>query len=404
MPSISSPRLPAAKNMINSPSVSNSRHLRVVWLLYFFQFAGVGTFITFINLFLHEAGLTGTEIGLVGMLGALFGMLSATLWGYLSDRSGRTRLLLIVSTLGTAVVAQFYPTATTFLGFAGFACLFGSFNSGAATLVDSLTLSLLGERREDYGRYRLGGTIGYILATLLSGVVFEQIGVRALFPAFGLTCAGFVVAALFLPTRPVQTSIRQTAEPGAILTMIRQPVWLILVTCVFLMWMASTGANSFLNIVLKNMGGSDPLIALTFTAPAIAELPFMAFSGALIRRFGATRLFWIATVGYIIRFMLYSQISSPGWAPIINAFAGPMYVMFWNSAINIANRMAPPGLAATAQGLIFSSVSLAGVVGAVLSGWLFDQLGSSGLFMAMTASCTLAFLLYTAGQITSKHK
>jgi MFS transporter, PPP family, 3-phenylpropionic acid transporter len=391
--------LPVVEPLTDTGEQPPSRHLRVVWFLFFFQFAGIGVFLTFINVFLHNAGMSGTQIGVIGMLGALSGMVSATLWGYLSDRTGQTRLLLIAGALGAALSAQLYPIATDFGGFILYACLFSVFNSAGGTLVDSLALSLLGSARENYGRYRLGGSIGYILSSVLSGLFYERVGLQALFPTFAVTCLCFIIAACFLPSRPVQRRAHNTSPAGSILAMIRQPAWMILVAIAFLLWMSSSGANGFLSIAIKNMGGSNALVGLTFAAPTIAELPFMAFSAYFIRRFGPTRLLWIATAGYILRFILYCLIPGPGWAPFINAYAGPMYVMYWNSTINLANRMAPPGLAATAQGLIVSATSLAGLVGALLSGYLFDQLGSTGLFLTLSGACFLAFAIYTTGQL-----
>ena len=150
---------------ISPEEPSNERPLQIIRLLYFFQFAGIGIFVSFINVYLHDAGLNGTEIGLVGTLASLFGMLGATSWGCLSDRTGRPRLILIIGALGMAAVSQLYPLTTSFPAFALIASLYGAFNSATSTLVDSLALSFLGNRREDYGRYRLGGSIGYIFAT-----------------------------------------------------------------------------------------------------------------------------------------------------------------------------------------------------------------------------------------------
>lgn len=375
---------------------TNIRPLQIVRWLFFFQFAGVGIFVSFINVYLHDTGLTGTQIGLVGMLGSLSGMLSATLWGYLSDRTGQPRVLLIIGALGSAVVSQLYPLAGSFLGFAIIASLYGAFNSASNTLVDSLALSFLGNQRENYGRYRLGGSFGYILATAISGVVFERTGLQAMFPAFFIACLAFIITALFLPPRAVQ---RQKAQFKSISIMIRQPVWLVLIATVFLVWLASSGSFGFLNITVKNMGGSDSLVGFVFTTMALAELPFMAFSGALIRRFGANRLLWLATILYIMRFFLYSQMGAPEWALGVSIISGPAFVLFWNSAINVANQMAPPGLAATAQGLVVSTTSLASVIGTLLSGWLFDRLGSSGLFLVLSGFGLAAFLLYSVGQI-----
>jgi PPP family 3-phenylpropionic acid transporter len=384
-----------------SEDPSYVRPLQIVRLLFFFQFAGIGIFVSFINVYLHDAGLNGTQIGLVGMLASLFGMLGATLWGYLSDRTARPRIILIIGALGTAVVSQLYPLASTFSGFALIASLYGGFNAATSTLVDSLALSFLGKRREDYGRYRLGGSFGYILATSISGLVFEKFGLSTMFPAFGVVSLAFVVTALFLPSRAIQ---RQSSKFKSISTMIRQPVWQILIATVFLIWLASSGSFSFLNVTIKNMGGSDSLVGFVFTTSALVEIPFMAYSGSLIRRFGASRLLWLATLGYILRFFLYSQMGAPEWALGISVLSGPMFVLFWNSTINVANQLAPPGLTATAQGLVVSTTGFAGVIGTLLSGWLFDLLGSSGLFLVLSGFCVLGFLLFSFGQIRFMRK
>lgn len=386
---------------MDNSSLTNRRPLQIVRLLYFFQFAGVGIFFTFINIFLHDAGLSGTQIGVINMLSALSGMLGATLWGYLSDRTGQTRLILMTGALCTAVVAQLYPLAHSFPGFVIFSSLFGFFNAAVSTLVDSLTLALLGSHREDYGRYRIGGSLGYILATFLSGLIFERTGLSILFPVYGLSGLALAIAAFALPSRSIQ---RETQHTGSIAAMIRMPAWQTVVICVFLIWLAMSGSGNFLNIAIRNVGGTDSLVGLVFMFSAVVEMPFQIYFGALVRRFGARRLSWIATFGFIVRFFLYSRMGPPGWAMAGSAFAGPSFVLFWNSTINQANRMAPPELAATAQGLIVSTTSLGSVVGALLSGWLYDQLGASGMFLVLAGSCGLAFLIstFSRGQTIKK--
>lgn len=381
---------------ISSPSSASPRHLRVMPLLFFFQFAGVGIFISFANVYLRQKGLSGTEIGLLSMVGALSSLLFSPLWGYLSDRTGRPRLIMVLGTLGAGLAVQFYPLAQSMPAYLAVACAYGLFNSAASTLVDSLTLALLGDHREDYGRYRLGGSFGYILTTSTSGFLFERVGLSYLFPAFGITCLLFALTAMLLPSR-IHSHITRGA--GDLLKMIRQPAWLVLFGSVFLVWMASSGAFAFLNITLHDLGASDGLVGFALSVSAIAEMPFMAFSGAIIRRFGPTRLFWVSILGYLLRFILYSQMRSPEWAIGIHMFSGPMYVLFWASAVNVANRMAPPELSATAQGLLVSATSLAGVLSGLLSGWLFDLLGSRGLFLSLAGFVVAAFLLYTFGQI-----
>jgi sugar phosphate permease len=95
-------------------------------------------------------------------------------------------------------------------------------------------------------------------------------------------------------------------------------------------------------------------------------------------------------------------MKDPFWAIFINLINGPAYVFFANSAVNYANKMAPPSLAATSQGLLNSTISLAGVVSSILMGVLFDQVGPSGMFTAMAFCCLAALLVFGLGMLRNR--
>src|SRR5512145_552040 len=88
--------------------------LWVLWLLFFFQFAGVGVYFTFLNVYYREAGLSGTQIGLINMTTALVTMGGAVVWGALSDRTGKPRLLIAGGAGGALLLAQAVPLVHTF--------------------------------------------------------------------------------------------------------------------------------------------------------------------------------------------------------------------------------------------------------------------------------------------------
>jgi PPP family 3-phenylpropionic acid transporter len=144
----------------------------VLWFMFFFQFAAIGAYFVYLNVWLHQAGLSGTEIGTINMTTALVGLVSVSLWGYLSDLTGKNRLLIAAGAAGALLAAQFIPLAHTFAGFLVLGCIGSAMGNGPGTLIDSSTLALLGDRREDYGRYRLGGSFGYILTSLSAGFIY----------------------------------------------------------------------------------------------------------------------------------------------------------------------------------------------------------------------------------------
>lgn len=375
---------------------SQHNRLWVVWLLFFFQFAGVGAYFTFLNIYYRDAGLSGTQIGLINMVTALIGVAGSVLWGNIADRTGQQRWLIAMGAVGGLVAAQFIPLVHTFIAFFGIACVSSLLGSSLGTLVDSTTLMLLGDRREDYGRYRLGGSIGYIITAGSVGFLFDRFGLRLMFPVYGVLMAFFAVIALLLPVMPVRRESRST---GMIGKMMRQPAWLLFAGCAFLIWIATNAAIMFLGVTLQAMGASQSLIGIATVIGAVVEVPFMAYSGSFLRRFGPVRLLLISMGLMVIRYFLLGIMPSPGWAIPINVLNGPAYVFFWSSAVNYAYRLAPPGLSGTAQGMLNSITSLAGVLSGVLTGALFDLLGANKLFIVMAFCCLAALIIFSVGQL-----
>ena len=384
---------------IHPTATLRPQRLWSLWVLFFFQFAAIGVFFTYLNVYFRQAGLSGTEIGVLNMAASIMGVLGGVIWGYLSDRTGKPRIWIALGALGALLVNQFIPYVNGFWAFLVISCLGSLLGSAPNTLVDSTTLVLLGTRREDYGKYRLGGSVGYIIATFISAFLFQQTGLRMIFPAYGLVMACFSITALLLPNVPVRLQSGGSREIG---TMIRQRTWLLLILCIFLVWIAVNASIMFLSVTLSAMGADQTLIGLSATIPGIVEIPFMLFSGFFLRRFGPEKLLFAAMIIMVVRYFLLGIMPSPTWAIFINMLNGPAFVFYWNSAINYANKMAPPGLAATAQGLLSSTVSLASVVSSLLSGWLFDHVGPNGIFLVMSLLCLVALVLYTTGIMLRK--
>jgi PPP family 3-phenylpropionic acid transporter len=385
---------------LHSDAPARPGRLWVLWLLFFFQFAAIGIYFTFLNVYYKQAGLSGSQIGLIGMAGGIVGIAGTFMWSYLSDRTGQPRLLIAAGALGGLLIVQTIPLvgilglANAFWLYMAIGCAGSLMTSSVNTLVDSTTLAMLGENRQAYGRYRLGGSIGYIAGTIAAGFLYDRVGYLWMFPAYGLLMLVFAGLALRLPRRAVRLA---GAGGREIWQMVRQPVWLILIATAFLFWVANYAIIAFLGVVLKSMGADDKLIAFAAVIGTVVEVPFMAFSERLIQRFGAVRLLWVALLLQIVRFFLLSQMGAPEWAIAINTLNGPGFVLFWTSAVNLVSRLAPSSLVATAQGFFASTMSLASIVSYPLSGVLFDQLGPSGLFLALTAFCLAAFVLYGLG-------
>jgi PPP family 3-phenylpropionic acid transporter len=370
--------------------------LRLVTALFFLMYAATGIYFTYIAVYWRSRGMTGTQIGIITMAGGIVAFLASTLWGYWSDRSGKPRILLAIAAAGTALSVLLIPSFPGFIGFLILGSIFPFFNVAILTLMDSTLLALLGENRADYGRYRLGGTFGYIATTLTAGIIFRELNLAAMFPFFALISGTFAILALFLPDFPVMRG-KVDRSPRALISMIRTPAWAIFSTSIFLVWLAGSGGIGFLGITLKTMGASDILIGIVASSAAVFEIPFMVFNGWFLRKLGSQRMLMVSLLGYVVRIGAYSLMPTPEWGIAVNALNGLSYVWLWNASIHYANELAPENLKASAQGLFVSITALSAVASAPLSGFLFDAFGPPGMFRVLAFSAFLSAIIFWLG-------
>lgn len=356
----------------------------------------LGVYVPYVNVYYRSIGLSGTQIGLVNMLGALLGALSTGYWGYLQDRTGKNRLLfalacggLIGSTLALSQ-ARSFPLILIASG------LVSLFAVPLLSMIDVVTMHLLGAHTDRYGQYRVWGTVGFIISNMVSGAVYERTGLRPMFAALIVLVALFLILTQRLPDQA--GSGLAARQKGGLGRLFAQPAWLVFASSVLLLWAAFSGANNFLGIVVKTLGGTESTISLIFTVGALAEMPMMIFSAPLLARFGAKRFLILAYTGFTVRMVLYSLMTVPSWAVWIAAMHLITYGPFWVGGVAYSRQLAPAHLRATSQGLLFTVMNLGNLSGSLLAGWLFDHTGYGGMFQGLAVLAGLALLLFVLGE------
>ncbi len=365
-------------------------------ILYFVFFAAVGVFWTYVTVYYRSIGLSGTQIGLIGTCSTLVGIFGITVWALLNDRFGKTRRLLMLAATGAGASAMGISVVHTFAPIVIMACVFSVFSSAVIPLLDSTTLGLLGDHPEQYGRQRIWGSIGYICTTAGAGFILQATGLHTLFALYAAVIACLVIVGAWLPAQPISIG---TISLHGVSRMLRRPPWIVFAASIFLLGVGFSGISNFVSVTIRTMGGSDVLIGVSWTLSAASELPVLFFSAALLRRLGSQRLLAVAFAMYVVRMILYAIMPTPAWVLGIHTIFGAGFGIYWMSAVNYANELAPVELRTTAQSLLTSTTSLANVIGALMCGWLFDKLGPPGLFAVLALSCFVATVIFTCGRL-----
>jgi predicted MFS family arabinose efflux permease len=121
----------------------------------------------------------------------------------------------------------------------------------------------------------------------------------------------------------------------------------------------------------------------------------------ILQKVGRRRALTLAIIALIAQLLTYSFLKTPWPALAVQALHGPSFGGLWLSSVSFANRMAPEGMGATAQGLISTVLlGLGASAGSLLGGQLLDMGGTSLAFFwsGVLTVLSLAIVLITRVQ------
>ena len=172
--------------------VEIARHPRIVAssLMQGLQMLADGALMAFLPLYGLVVGLTATEVGLLFGLQGIISIVARPTMGRLSDRLGRSPLI-VVGLLTCAAAFALLPVARTFLGLSAPALLFGFGGAVVASSTSAYVADLTRARS-------LGSAMGVFGMLMDVGHASGPLVGGALIAAFGYQPAFVIIAALLL--------------------------------------------------------------------------------------------------------------------------------------------------------------------------------------------------------------
>jgi len=349
-----------------------------------------GTLLPFIPLYLFERGLNAVLIGAVLAASALASLVAGLGWAYLVDRTLQPERLVALAGAAAAAVALVIALAN---GAAALTLVIVALSlvRSPFMLLDPIALRrLLHTSRTDYARIRLRSSAGWTGSAVLSGAVFQAAGLRLMPFVYAPLVAlfGLWVQRALKPgvTAPV------TAGPLRVTRVPRALVWF-LGSC-FLLGASLAATQNFLTLRISFLGGGALLIGAAAAFQALTEVPTMAYTYVLRRRFSNKVLFAIGCSIYLVAFLAWAYVSDAVTAALLKLVIGVAFALTYVAAVVITDELSPGHMRATGQALVKSVLfGLAPTVGAFGGGLLYGAFGSRVMFFASTAVVAAAGII-----------
>ncbi|MBW6457265.1 MAG: MFS transporter [Trueperaceae bacterium] len=370
--------------------------MRPARAFYFLHFAALAALMPYLSIYFASRGLTGVEIGILASLVPLMTMLGAPFWTEVADATGRHKAVL-VAVIGVVVLAALALSLATHIVTLGiFTALLAFHLAPSMPLLDHAVLEALGDRAHAYGRQRVWGALGWAISAPAAGWVTATFGLPWAFFLFLAVMPWVAIAASRVTYAPV-TAAGTRRIGGGLALVLRDARWIPFLVTGFAGGVGLAMVVSFLPLHLRDLGGSLTVIGVAMAVPAISEIPFMVFGGALLAAVGPRRLLIVAVATMALRLLLSGVITDYVSVAAVQILHGPSFAVLWIAGVSYARELAPRGSRAVAQGL-FTAVTggLGSFAGSILGGATYDAWGGAATFLVAAAFMALAAVLLAA--------
>jgi len=380
--------------------------LTFYWFTYF---GSLGIFYPYFTLYLREnAGLSGTQVGLVLAISPLIGMMAQPFWGQVADRTGaRTRVLAFL-TLGTALGYIGLGRADGFIQICLATSALAIVGTAVFPMMTAVSLAILRDAgRHAFGRVRAWGTIGYFILIIVfpwtltsyqpvstASQPSAQVSEPALGLMFSFAAALVALAAAVAFLMPSKGAVALRAERGDWHELLRNRAFLRFLAFSLVAHFLMHGPMWLFPIFIRSRGGDLTTIRNMWILMLLVEIPLVFLTGSGLKRLGARGLLTVGVTIGGLRWLLSASIADPTIFFAVQALHGITVVGLNLGSPLYLDTVAPEKLRSTAQGILSMIGSgLAGILSNFTSGWLVDH-GGTGLlyFISGAGSLTLGIL------------
>jgi MFS transporter, PPP family, 3-phenylpropionic acid transporter len=359
------------------------RGLGSLRLYYFGSFAALGAYAPFFPGWLEARGVQGIAMGAVSALLPAMGVLGPPAVGMIADALGVRGSLLRIAGVGSGLTMA----ALGLLGARGVPLSFGlvfivvfafaAFRSPMVLLADVIAMERVSAAGTTYGKVRLWGSIGFLVAAFGLGHVLDPSAPAPLPFAIAALLGLASVAAWTLPKKPDGARLPVVREAGALA---RSRSFGLFLVASFLANLAHASHDLCLSLHLRDRGASAAVAGGAWAAGVLVEVALMISSERLITRFRAPRLVVFAIAGGAIRWALLASVGSLPVLLALQPLHAISFALWWVTSLAYIRDRAPPHALATAQGLFSAATALGSVVGMLAWGALYRRAGGSAVF------------------------
>ena len=332
-------------------------------LMYFFSFFSLAVFSGYISVYLMDKGYHASQVSMVVSWSFILSMVIQPIIGYLNDHYHQKTLNMLILLIAAILGVCFIYAQNIYLIAMIYSLALGLFNAANPVIENMATLS-----RFSYGKIRIWGTIGYAVASKVSGVIYDYVSPEAMYAFFTIGLI-FCVIGIYGTQNVKQIKMQKKEKSSGLL----QKNFIIYLVIVCLFYAITNTNTTYLPAMFQNMGLSMNTTSTVIFILTLSELPVIFFSHQYMNRLTNKQLLVGIFILLIIQFLTYSCIHQPLIVVIVSICTKAVSTMLFimlnlkivSTIVDIKHQMSALALVQTCR-------NLGSIVFQWIAGYLID--------------------------------
>jgi len=374
--------------------IPQQRHFRM-WLIFFIYWGALASSFPYMSVYLESRGLSGSQIGILNSMRSFLTFFSGMVLALIADVTRKHRLVFYISLLGAAISLLLFPAVNYFYAFLPVVFLYSVFNLPNNPILDGIALAEL-DNPEEYGRIRVGGSIGWAVVSLVSGFLVERfvVGYRlTFFVHLSLYIVLFILNLRMSEFKVSNIEAENRIQFSDLRSLGRIPEIVALIFVTLIWGMAQSGISGFLFLHIQNLGGNARLMGISMASIIVGEVVIFSVSGELQKKIGGKSMMLLAFIVQVIWFTGLSVIRSAEVIPVFQLFGGASFALMQAGSVAYVDQTVPRSIGTTAQAVRGGMMTGIGIgTGTFFAGLVYESSGSAALFRSMAVMASIGLV------------
>ena len=360
---------------------------------YFFYFALLGSAAPFLGLYFDHLGFSAARIGELVAIPMLMRCVAPNLWGWLGDATGQRLMIVRLGAVCTLLSFGLIFYGKSYAWLALVMALHAFFWHAVLPQFEVITLAHLREQASRYSQIRLWGSIGFIVAVVGLGALFERLGLDVYPVAVMAVMVGIVISSIWVPDA-VPEKRPELDGQGGFLRQLCRPGVLAFFVSVGLMQVSHGPYYTFFSIHLEALGYGRSTIGMLWALGVVAEILLFLVMAALLARFSLRQVLLASFALAAIRWLLLGTLADHlGVLLVAQLMHAATFGSFHAAAIHFVQRSFGHRQQGQGQALYATLAGIGGALGALYSGYSWASLGPLWTFAIASLAALAAAVI-----------